>query len=41
MALSSGPAGGLAGDLQPYQGLCSLRDVESNVTWSPKTGRKA
>ncbi|CAK8996733.1 unnamed protein product [Durusdinium trenchii] len=31
MALSSGPAGGLAGDLLPYQNQCSLRDVESNV----------
>lgn len=34
MALSSGPAGGLAGDLLPYQNQCSLRDVESNVAWA-------
>ena len=31
MALSSGPLGGLAGDLKPYTHACSLRDVESNV----------
>ncbi|CAJ1407272.1 unnamed protein product [Effrenium voratum] len=31
MSLSSGPSGGLAGDLQPYQHICSPRDVESNV----------
>ncbi|CAE7229763.1 unnamed protein product [Symbiodinium natans] len=31
MALSSGPLGGLAGDLKPYQHACSLRDVESEV----------
>lgn len=31
MALSSGPAGGLAGDLHPFQNRCSLREVESNV----------
>lgn len=32
MALSSGPLGGLAGGLHPFQNHCSLRDVESSAT---------